>query len=237
MVEVEAHKILKKVDTRWLNLQTCVNRILEQYQPLLSYFDSIESASICDERSKVKAKKIRDQLKMPITKGYLLALSNILSSVNKFNTLFQSASPNLHRLVKEMNQLLLGILNKFVLPSAIHSASKITDINLSRENQKDNEDLVLSSALRLYFTEVEDDLAGTSELVQFYVNVRNFLSKLVTSAFKRLPFENSDLNDLVWLDPTERTTSTFCMVRRLAAQFNHCVPRESLDTLEEEFCL
>ena len=73
MVEVEAHKILKKVDTRWLSLQTCVNRILEQYQPLLSYFDSIESASICDERAKVKAKKIRDQLKMPITKGYLLA--------------------------------------------------------------------------------------------------------------------------------------------------------------------
>ena len=27
------------------------------------------------------------------------------------------------------------------------------------------------------------------------------------------------------------------MVRRLAAQFNHCVHRESLDTLEEEFCL
>ena len=73
-LEVEAHKILKKVDTRWLSLQTCVNRILEQYQPLLSYFDSIESASISDERAKVKAKKIRDQLKMPITKGYLLRL-------------------------------------------------------------------------------------------------------------------------------------------------------------------
>ena len=67
--------------------------------------------------------------------------------------------------MKEINQLLLGILNKLVLPSAIHSASKITDLNLSRENQKDNEDLVLGSALRLYFTEVEDDLAGTSELV------------------------------------------------------------------------
>ena len=236
-MKVKAHKTLKKVDTRWLSLQTCVNRILEQYQPLLSYFDSIESASIPGERAKVKAKKIRDELKMPITKGYLLALSNILSSVNKFNTLFQSASPNLHMLVKEMNQLLLGILNKFVLPSAIHSASKITDINLSRENQKDNVDLVLASALQLYFTVVEDDLAGTSELVQFYVNVRKFLSKLVTSAFKRLPFENSVLNDIVWLDPTERTTSTFHMVRRLAAQFHHCVPRESLDTLEEEFCL
>ena len=33
-LEVEAHKILKKVDTRWLSLQTCVNRILEQYTNL-----------------------------------------------------------------------------------------------------------------------------------------------------------------------------------------------------------
>ena len=66
-----------------------------------------------------------------------------------------------------MNQLLLGILNKFVLPSAIHSASKITDVNLSQENRKDNDDLVLGSTLRSYLTEVEDDLEGTSELAQF----------------------------------------------------------------------
>ena len=236
-LEVEAHKILKKVDTRWLCLQSCVNRILEQYQPLLSYFDSIENARLRDEKAKVKAKKIRDQLKKPITKGYLLVLSNILSSMNKFNTLFQSASPNLHRLVKEMNQLLLGILNKFILPAAIHSATKITDVNLSRENQKDDDDLVLGSALRIYFTEVDDDLAGTSEPVHFYANVREFLSKLVSSAFKRLPFDDTILNDLVWLDPNERTTSKFSMVKRLADRFNHFVPREALDTLEEEFCL
>ena len=83
---------------------------------------------------------------MPITKGYLIVLSNILSSINKFNTLFQSQSPNLQRLVKEMNQL-LGLLNKFILPIAIQSALKITDVDLSRENLKDNDDLVLGSAL------------------------------------------------------------------------------------------
>ena len=62
-LEVEAHKILKKVDTRWLSLHTCVNRTLEQYQPLLSCFDSIESASIRDERATVKAKQNKGSIK------------------------------------------------------------------------------------------------------------------------------------------------------------------------------
>ena len=94
-----------KVDIRWLSLHNCVNHIIEHYQPLLSYFDSTESVSLSEERAKAKAKKIRDQLKLLITKWYLLALSNILSSINKFNTLLQSTSPTLQRWLKEMNQL------------------------------------------------------------------------------------------------------------------------------------
>ena len=35
--------VLKKVDTRWLSLEAFVNRIIEQYAPLVSYFDSLES--------------------------------------------------------------------------------------------------------------------------------------------------------------------------------------------------
>ena len=37
-LQIEGHKILKKVDTRWLSLDACVNRIIEQYAPLVSYF-------------------------------------------------------------------------------------------------------------------------------------------------------------------------------------------------------
>ena len=99
-LEVEAHKILKKVDTRWLSLEASVNRILEQYNPLLSYFDTMENSRLSDEKSRKKMKAFRDQLKKPITNAYLFFLSNILSSVNKFNLPFQSSSPNIHRLVK-----------------------------------------------------------------------------------------------------------------------------------------
>ena len=60
-LEVDAHKILKKVDTRWLSLHACVNRILEQYAPLLSYFDSIEISRMSD-----KKETLREELKRPI---------------------------------------------------------------------------------------------------------------------------------------------------------------------------
>ena len=101
-LEVEAHKILKKIDTRWLSLESCVNHILEQYTPLQSYFDSMEKSRLSDEKSRKKMMALRDKLKKGISKAYLLFLSNILSSVNKFNLLFQYSSPNIHLLVKEI---------------------------------------------------------------------------------------------------------------------------------------
>ena len=75
-------------------------------------------------------------------------------------------------------------------------------------------------------------------LTVFYDNIREFLAKLVHSATKRLPMEDSVLTDLVWLDPAEIVSSTVGMVRRLAmGHFKNFVPEEKLDQLEEEFCL
>ena len=206
--------------------------------PLQSYFDSIENSRLSDEKSRKKMKALRDQLKKPITKAYLLFLSNILSSINKFNLLFQASSPNIHRLVKEMNQLLLSILNKFVIPQATHSAPQVLDVDLCRENQKADQDLMLGVSLHRYLTEMNDELKGTQELTDFIKNVREFLVKLVHSAVKRLPIRDTVLNDLVWLDPAERISSNVGMVRRLATgHFRNFVPEEKLDQLEEEFCL
>ena len=40
MCDVEVRKILKHVCTRWLSLGLCINRLLEQWNPLLKYFES-----------------------------------------------------------------------------------------------------------------------------------------------------------------------------------------------------
>ena len=77
------------------------------------------------------------------------------SVVSTSLTLFRSSSSNVHKLVKEMNQLLLGFLNKFVFPSAIHAATKLTEVNLCQDNQKNYSHLMLGSALHSY---LDDDL-------------------------------------------------------------------------------
>ena len=62
-------------------------------------------------------------------------------------------------------------------------------------------------------------IIGTSKQAQFqYVHVRKCLLKFVESAIKRLPFKETVLNDLVWLDPNERTPCV-STVRRLAQRF------------------
>lgn len=43
--ECKPHKVLKASQTRWVNLEACVNRLLEQYEALLSYFRSIDEES------------------------------------------------------------------------------------------------------------------------------------------------------------------------------------------------
>lgn len=90
-------------------------------------------------------KAIREQLKKPITKAYLLFLSNSPSYVSKFNLLFQSLSPNIHCLLKEMQQLLLRLLNIFITPHALQFASCVTDVDISIANQRQDEDLTIGA--------------------------------------------------------------------------------------------
>ena len=80
-----------------------------------------------------------------------------------------------------MKQLLLCLLNKFIVPQAIHSAQSVVDI--SNENQTTDDDLTLGKSLRTYLRE-RDELLGTSDLVNFFVYVRSFLSIQPVSNYK-----------------------------------------------------
>lgn len=69
--ESKPHKLLKAGQTRWLSLELCVNRLLEQYESLLSYFRSTDETSAMVQR-------ILTALEKPVTKAYLMFLSDSL---------------------------------------------------------------------------------------------------------------------------------------------------------------
>ena len=133
-----------------------------------------------------------------------------------------------------MHQLLLPILNKFIVPHVIQSASNVTDVDISIANQRQDDDLTIGTSLREYLRESEDELLGTTDLAKFYhEHVHAVLSKLVTSMIKWLPFDDTVINDIACLDPTGRLTLTTGMIRRLIERFPNFVPSGKDEQIEE----
>ena len=98
-MEGKPHKLLKACQTRWLSLEACVNRLIEQYEALLSYFQSTEDKQAVVIRVKIVFEK-------PLTKAYLLFLCSALPIVNNYNRYMQQQSAILHVLYQELNGLI-----------------------------------------------------------------------------------------------------------------------------------
>ena len=94
---------------------------------------------------------------------------------------------------------MLYLLNRFIISHAIKSASCITDVDFSIANQRQDDDLMIETSLTAYLRESEDELLGTTDLANFYQHVRASLSKPITSALKRLLFDDTVINDIACL--------------------------------------
>ena len=81
-----------------VRLEACVNRLLEQYEALLSYFQSTDEES-------ATVTQITEALETPIKKAYLMFLSDSLPIISIFNKIMQQQSPTVHFLHQELQVL------------------------------------------------------------------------------------------------------------------------------------
>ncbi|KYN22650.1 hypothetical protein ALC57_04940, partial [Trachymyrmex cornetzi] len=88
---VERNKILKLSNTRWLVLQKCIVRFLDNWEVLRHYF----IFCVVEEKSK-SAEIILNSLNDISIKAYLLFLKYSLNFLNNFNALFQSRKVLIH---------------------------------------------------------------------------------------------------------------------------------------------
>lgn len=118
------HKILRLSQTRWLSLQTVVNRILEQWPALTLFF----SNEVLVEHV-TKAKQIQNALKNNVFKLYYLFLSYILDIVNKINVEFQAEGYTMHILLNRVTNLYKTILNNFMRKDYIEKCKDFDQIS------------------------------------------------------------------------------------------------------------
>ena len=82
--DTEPSKILKHSSTRWLSLEKCVNRLLEHWPALLSYFNSHD-----DVEKPGRVKRCAAYLRDHEVRLYYHFLSVILQPLNNFDTMYQ----------------------------------------------------------------------------------------------------------------------------------------------------
>ena len=188
---VDHAKILKHCETRWLSLERCVNRTLQQWPALKSYFLSHD-----DVEKPGRVKRIAEHLDSAEMKLYFHFLTFILEPLNEFNTLFQADANLLDVMVREMRRHLKKLLTKFVKMEVLKSADDIINVDyLNPDNIQGDDRIAVGRDARIMLHDKADNIDNTT-LYRFFSSVRNFYVAVVRKMVTKFPFSEEILADL-----------------------------------------
>ena len=112
-VHVEPHKLLRPCQTRWLSVQSCVARVIEQWDALTSYFQIVSQTDHL-----LVSSKILTNLQNPVWKLYMFFLNFVLSKFTDLNLAFQSSSTSIHILYKKVESVYKELLSCYMTESS-----------------------------------------------------------------------------------------------------------------------
>lgn len=84
--DVSYREIISHVSTRWLSLEKAVNRVLELYESLSSYFKS-------NNEPQARFKRLHSAFSKPMTEIYLLFIQSLIPTFTRLNMLLQREDP------------------------------------------------------------------------------------------------------------------------------------------------
>ncbi|KYN10134.1 hypothetical protein ALC57_17729 [Trachymyrmex cornetzi] len=187
--EVERNKLLKLSNTRWLVLEKCVVRILQNWTVLQNYF----ILAVIEDKLK-SAEVILSHLNDDTIKAYFLFLKYVLNFFNGFNALFQSRKILIHKLFECSQQLIRQLARNFM---TINLLKDISNLNVDDEQNL------------LYFENIHVGLECENLLEslplerrqQIILTCLDFYKTAVREMLKRLPYKDPLFEYLTFLDP------------------------------------
>ena len=192
---VEFKCILKHCETRWLSLRRAINRTLEMWDPLLSYF-----TSHVDVEKPGKVKTIFTLMSRPSTKLWLCFLSNVV--FDRFNIFFQTSKiSTAHKLHGECVRLLKTVLGFFVKPQLIKEhLGDLTKLKYCYTSTHLPDDELFvgdnTTALAVHLSDNEGEI-----LNEFYKGVIQFYQRFIQKQLQKFNFKSQLLQILSFLDP------------------------------------
>ena len=199
---VEPHQLLSPGQTRWLSLEACVNRILEQYIALQHYF-----VLVANEDPTHATDRIVKLLHNKFTLAYMEFLSFQLQRFNDFNRLFQGERPLLQSLKDEVEGLIKSISSDFMDVRHVKNTNpKEIDPKNATFYLPLNE-LYIGVAATATVNEIKEEMSEDNvDLHNFLVNCRNFLIESIEQIQRRFDLD-AEIHDVVQCTLPRRAAS------------------------------
>lgn len=226
---VDIHKVLSPSITRWLSLEACVNRVLEQYDVLKAYL----STEVIDDPS-ITLNAMLATMNSPFTLAYLEFMSYILGVLNKFNRLFQSEVPLLHKLKPQVEELLQDCCSNFLQMKAIKKGESLLQIDHTNPRlfvELTNIYVGISASETLVSLK-QDKNVSSADIDLFYKTCLNFYVELVTQVKTRFEFSDPLFSLISVIEPKVAQDFTVNTLQPLLNRFpviKEFVDRQQVD--------
>ena len=227
--------IISHVSTRWLSLEKVIDRSLELYAPLTSYFQSAGG-------SEARFKRLEKLFAKPMTQIYLLFLQSAIPLFTKLNLLLQRQEPSLHLLAEQQGMFMTTLLGRFVSPAEIVAAgsdwSSVPYENRAKQLADDRLYLGLEAREKLEVF-IEDGSVSPHDADQFLHGVRCFYEEAVSYTKTRLPFDDLAVQNATFVDVKRRVEariqSVHYFLKRFSVLFPWSTDKRKLEQLATEF--
>ncbi|XP_026666824.1 uncharacterized protein LOC113463894 [Ceratina calcarata] len=215
-------KLLQPSRTRWLALSQCVERVLNQWNALYTYF-AVESCTMANPLFPGMSleESIFHRMNYPLTKVYLQFFSYILRKSANLNARLQTNDILLHSLYLECADFLLALATNFMQPEVVtrndlHSVDPYNAQYLSPTDQ-----INIGQNARDIVSEFTSSTEEEKE------------EKITAFYIKRLPFQDNSIRDLSFLKPKNalQKHKSFGQLDSIFRKFNSKI--EEMDVMNE----
>lgn len=230
--DVTYKQILKHVNTRWLSLNTAVNRILHVYPGVTSYFKS-------RSESQPRFKRLRRIIEDPLTEVYLSFYQAVLPLFTDLNLFLQREDPCIYHVHNEIEIFLKKLLGKFVCINAIKDADgDLTAVDYTNvEKQLPDNSLFVGLVTRGKVAKLVDEGdIPAAEKSKFFESARAFYVKATSEAMAKLPLSDPLLDNCRFVDFDFKSSDkcTFNMVEYFVNTFENVLSDSLSSTVEQE---
>ena len=122
----EYHQVIKYASTRWLSLEKCVTRALQQYESLKSYF-------LSEKSSQARFKRLQAAFHDPMTEVYLLFYQSALQIFIQLNQFLQRGDPLIGAVSQALQRFQRLLACKFIPPAIVKAAKLHEDLLDSKQ--------------------------------------------------------------------------------------------------------